>query len=205
MTTFADFQAYYLRKVWRTGDADLTQDLPKLIREAEARIARDFRDNFMVKSYNTVLSAGRVVPLPGDFKEMMSISHNGTKFAEAVTFPQLVLSQADRDGEFRGPYYAIMGDSLYFRGTATAEAPVNIVMTYFADIVPYHTEPAIPFYDLHPDFYTAALNIQVYDYLREFEMKQQNENDYNNLLDGMIRQSNYARYPSGQISMPMPR
>jgi len=55
------------------------------------------------------------------------------------------------------------------------------------------------FYDANPDFFLAALDVQVYTYLREFELSQEKNNNYAVLLETMIRNSNYARWPSGSL------
>lgn len=205
MTSFADFQAYYLRKIWREGDADLTNDLPKLVREAESRIKRDLRDWTLATTANLELTSGNVFTLPGDFRELISGSVNGHPLRSSIPATQLHRNKYDVEGPLIGDSYSIMGRTLMVRGEASAIIPGNLSITYFMDLVPYELEPANPFYDLHQDFYIAALNVFAYDYIREFELKAMNEEAYNTLLDSMIRNSNYARFPSGQLVMPTPR
>lgn len=206
MTTFADFQGYYLRKVWRTGDAELTSDLPLLVKEAESRIRRDLRDQALTTTGLVTITEGNGYDLPGDFRELISASASGHRLTQAVSMQDLHRSARDQEDEICGPYYTILGNRLFVRGLATPLRPSTLSITYFMGIKPYAdvTEGETPFYDTNPDFYIAALNVFVYDYLREFELKQQNEVAYGELLDSMIRNSNYARFPSGLTGMPLP-
>lgn len=203
MTTFAEFQEYYLREIWRTGDSDLTTDLPRLIKKAEARIKRDLREQGLVSTFETTITDGREVDLPADFSELVSYDLGKGNVNSVVSYPELHTGCYFDQGPVRGPA-AILGNKMYFRGSALTEAPATIRLTYQMGIVPYDANPAIPFYDQHPDFYVAALNVYVYEYLREFENKASNDQTYMDLLDSMTRNSNYARFPSGQIALPMP-
>lgn len=205
MTSFADFQAYYLRKIWRTGDAELTEDLPSLIREAESRIKRDLRDWTLATTASFEIFNGNAFTLPGDFRELISASLNGAPLLTSIPVTQLHRNKYDIEGPLLGGSYSIVGRKLLVRGEASTVIPGALSMTYFMDLIPYELEPEIPFYDLHQDFYIAALNVFAYDYIREFELKSMNEETYNVLLDSMIRNSNYARFPSGQLSLSIPR
>lgn len=198
MTTFADFQTYYLRKVWRTGDAELTGDLPLLVKEAESRIRRDLRDQKLATTANVVATTGSFFELPADFQELISGTVNGKRLTMAVPMQDLYRSARDQEDDMTGPFYSVLGNRLFVRGRVSL-IPAVADITYFMGITPYAdvAGASVPFYDAHPDFYIAALNVFVYDYLREFELKQQNEAAYGELLDSMIRNSNYARFPSG--------
>lgn len=195
MTTYAEFQTNYIDDLWRTGDTALASALPRMMKKAEAQISRDLRDSDMVTmTALSVAEGANFIDLPADFREVIAVVIN----AETVLSSTGVTSSPDRSK------YAILGNKLYLPYQAIAASPIEVHMTYYMGIVPYETEPAVPFYDKHPDFYTAALNVHAYDYLREFTLKAQNEATYESLKEGMIRSSNYARWPSGQLAGVFP-
>lgn len=207
MTTLADFSAYYLRSIWRTGDAELEQDLPRLIREAEARISRDLRDTrLIVEAAFLSVYPSSTVPLPPDFKELVTLELEGGRLARAVSTDTIDIIRARDNASYRfnerSPYvyYSILGNSILFNRTDNADLLGR--MRYYAGITPMTNEEH-NFYDLHPDFFKAALNVQVYNYLREFELSQEHNGNYGAILEEMRRQSNYTMFPSGQLVSPL--
>ena len=81
----------------------------------------------------------------------------------------------------------------------TVAEPENYTMFYYGELTPYSTDPASPFRDDHPDFYQAAVDIHILDYLKSFEEKANKEKEYLGLLEDMITASNYRALPSGQM------
>ena len=206
MTTYSEFQDYYTEKMWRTGDTAWTTNLPTLIRKAEARISRDLRVNDLY----TDESGDVTVPYidrPGDFREMVSLQYVDTtgnlrNSATALPLQQFVgySSKFDQgDTSYAGCYYTVTADQIKLLANASVEAPVGYQMTYIRGITGYETDPAEPFYDLEPDFFEAALNIQAYDWLKDYNLVQTYNDEYTRLLNGMVTDSNYKIFPSGQL------
>lgn len=201
MTTVLDFRAYYLRRVWREGDTALISDFPLLVKEAEARISRDFREWRLVNSATEVVPSNNYFDLPADFGEMLSLSVAGRPYTAIGSADFLRLP-----ARCALPNYSLSAASVFFnRGDVTD--PVTVDYTYYMNVQPmdFVADGAeAGFYDLHPDFFLAALDVQVYTYMRDFDLSAENNSKYGGLLETMQRDSNYKMFPSGQLGSPMP-
>lgn len=236
MTTLSEFSAYYLRSIWREGDAALTADLPRLIKEAEARISRDLRDaNLIATTTIGFPIATDSLPLPPDFRELVSVDFYHGISAQAVSYPTLMRIREFHRQYENDPvmYYAIQGGRIHFSKWMEADEPVvasspsnpssiyaaaklaitapgvvyseatAATITYHRGITPMNNTDEVSFYDLHPDFFLAAVHVQAYSYMRDFELSAEYNTKYANLLEDMRRQSNYTMYPSGQLGSPL--
>ena len=201
MTTVQRFSEYYLRRLWRVGDQDLEQDLPQLVKEAEARMSRDIRENSLVNSL-TLIAAPEddFFPLPADYNELISFSPDGVYPATLVSMEDLSrIRHVTPEG--RTDVFAMQGNSLYVARGAH-DMFLNGTLVYHMKVPPAdmtNENAEMPFYDLHPDFFLAALDAQTYSYLREYELSQEKNTIYLSLVETMIRQGNYARWPSGAL------
>ena len=206
MTTYADFKAFYLREIWREGDAALEGDLDRLIKRAEAKMSRDLRQQNLQASFVFPLlgNVTNTVPLPGDFRELVNLYVDGKslKSVDATRFPEY-MDDYWLNG-FPCTTYCISGGYIMLNARAPITVGNSLAMTYYRGITPYASNPVTPFYDTNPDFYTAAVNTEVYQYLRDFELSAEYNGKYTKLLEDMQRDSNYAQWPSGQLDMPLP-
>lgn len=204
MTTLAEFTPYYLRSVWREGDAALTQDLPRLVKEAEARISRDIRDARIMGVFDlAVVSPDTSAPLPADFREIADVSFAGGVQARAVPFSQLQDVRARRLWHGASVFhYSIYNDAVHVLLGDNLAVAARI--SYYAGLAPFDKvkDGQQSFYDMHPDFFLSALNAQVQNYLRDFELAAAFETKYAALLEDMRRESYYIAYPSGQLPSP---
>lgn len=203
MTTVEKFTNYYLRRLWREGDQDLTDDLPNLVREAEARMSRDIRENSLVgEATLTAQPDENFFVLPADFSELISFNAGSEFPATLVTMDELFrISRVTAEG--RSDVYAIQGNKIYVARGRRQDTFLDATIAYHMKMVPADMsdqQAEMEFYDLHPDFFLAALDVQVYAYLREYELSQEKNTTYNNLTETMIRQANYAKWPSGQLN-----
>lgn len=207
MTTYAEFQEYYTRQMWRVGDTEWQQDLPRLIRNAEAKISRDLRHNSIIGSASYSAVDSSALPLPGDFKEaLVIIVQNDRPLTPLALSPREWVEKQLMQGAFEPlpGYYAIFDKHLYVNVGASASNPIPISVTYYRGLEPYDTDPSEPFYDAHPDFYEAALNVQAYKYLKDYELSAENNTQYDGLLNAMRAESEYLLYPTGQIAVQLP-
>lgn len=210
MTTFADFQSYYTRKMWRVGDADWATDLPRLVKKAEARINRDLRQTEL--STSTVISAtANSFTMPADAREISSLSTAASPASAAARAmsPSEYTSMLNQYGSTQRNYdrfFSVTGNTVHYETGATVDAPVSINLSYMMGITPYADYAGVgdSFYDSNPDFYEAALNIEAYEYLKDFDLASIYEAKYVSVLDSMRADSEYHRYPSGQISNRLP-
>lgn len=203
MTTYVEFKEFYLREIWREGDQALELDLDKLVKRAEAHISRALRQTAVVLSHTATIVVDNTA-LPGDFKEVISVSLDGkTLTLRDLAYEANSLSPTRLAYE-QGTCYWIKGDTLSLNLPVIVSPSRELTMVYYAGIVPYASEPLLPFYDKHPDFYTAALNVEVYSYLRDFDLSAEYNTKFATLLEEMQRESNYMMYPSGQLQTPMP-
>jgi len=164
MTTYAEFQSYVIRTVWRTGDQDLTSDLPMLIKAAEARINRDIADiTLETTATETAVDGNNVFDLPSDYKAMKSVT---PIVLSTGIVPLPPLNAADIQAG--APGWAINAGKLIVRVPEGGAGDLNY--NYIMKLVPYSDDPADPFYDKQPDFYMAAVLMQVFPYLREYEL-----------------------------------
>lgn len=207
MTTYAEFQDYYTREMWRVGDVDWQQDLPTLIKKAEAKISRDLRHNAIIGSTSFVAVDSSPLPLPGDFKEaLIVIVQNNRPLTPLAMSARAWAAEQLKQGvsEPLPGYYAIFDKKLHINVGGSAENPIPVSITYYRGLEPYESDPAEPFYDTNPDFYEAALNVQAYKYLKDYELSAENNSQYDMLLEAMRAESEYLRYPSGQIAVQLP-
>jgi hypothetical protein len=207
--TYTQFKEYYTRKMWRVGDVDWNTDLDTLIDKAEGKISRDLNhmDLWQVTLENTT---DNIVVLPADCGEILSVVVTGAPFkaATAISRRQWDAIENSEGGtaSIAGKYYSIFGPLLYVTTAATPSNPQQVVIEYNMGIKPYKNYvpgPADtqvePFYSKHQDFYEAALNMQAYDYLKDFQLSQKYDADYGILLEDMRRDANYRKYGSGQL------
>lgn len=203
MTTVTDFVGYYLRRLWREGDQDLTDDLPRLVKEAEARISRDIRENNLVHTEIISSSAPDThINLPADFNELVSVSFDGGPPSTLIEAAQLSRYRSVTPHDENLSVFSIQGNKLWFlRGAAIYD--YSVAVTYHMKPIPatmHLPDSDMVFYDLHPDFFLAALDVQTYAYLREYDLSGEKNSVYTNLIETMVRQSNYAQWPSGQLN-----
>lgn len=210
MTTFADFQSYYTRKLWRVGDSDWVTDLPVLVKKAEARINRDLRYTDMSASV-VVAATADTFPMPSDAREITSLSCSDDADAGSASamspsdYRTMLGSYGTATGHY-GKHFSITGSTVHFVTGATVSVPVNLDLSYYMGLVAYADFGGVgdAFYDTYPDFYEAALNIEAYEYLKDFDLASIYEAKYVSVLESMRADSEYRRYPSGQISNRLP-
>lgn len=205
MTSYAEFAPYYLRSIWREGDDALTEDLPRLVKEAEARISRDLRDaNIVTTQEVLVVPPEDTVPLPADFRELLKLDFVSERVSRAVS-PDSMNAIRRQENSYRDAniiYYSIYGGNINLARWDVGI--IGLTMTYYMGIKPFSTIPDTPsFYDRHPDFFLAALNVQTYSYMRDFDLSNEYNSKYGALLEDMRRESNYTMYPSGQLTTPL--
>ena len=202
--TYDDFKTYYTRGKWRTGDTDWDTDLPQLIRKAESRISRDLRRQDIMAATEIPVTEPEF-SLPSDVREIASIRLKGDQYPQGQflnldKFRQIQQNSQNEGSYFKGKYFAQVGNKILMTGTVDASAPDTVLLDYYMGIEPYENDPAIPFYDIHPDFYEAAVNIQSYEYLKDYETASIYETTYSGLLEDMIREGEYKTHPAGQIA-----
>lgn len=211
MPTYDEFKSYYTRKMWRQGDTDWETDLPQLIRKAEAQISRDLR-------YQDLMTTGSVEPLadpsfqvPADCREFVSIRLRGDNYKQGKFISPDLFREFEntpsKQLEPAGTYWCQIGNTVRTIGNITDQDGnyFAVDFDYYVGITPFEDTPAgSSFYDLHPDFYEAALNVQAYDYLKDFELSSLYEGKYQSLLEDMRRESEYKQFPSGLIDVQLP-
>jgi hypothetical protein len=204
---YAEFQAYFTRKHWRTGDAEWMTDLPQLIQKAEARINRDLRYQAVMATTSIAITAD-TFELPGDLREIASLKlATSNSPAVAVSLPRYrELEERLSAGQTSliGTAFATLGKDCLLLANASVDNPNTVNLDYYMGITPYKTDPLVPFYDLHPDFYEAALNVQAYEYLKNFDLSGEYNSQYATLLEAMRAESEYLERPSGQIATALP-
>ena len=205
MTTFADFQVYFMRLMWRTGDTDFQTDLPMLVKKAEARINRDLRLIGQKSEYVGFLENDDFFDLPPDYVEASAVTVAGYPgFLRPITWQDM---QARRAGGRYSMSFAQDGNTMYINLQPDSTNPPEFRVSYFAKAAPFENvdDPEVEtFYDKYPDFYEAALRVQCYDYLREFELSAEYNGKYQQLLDGMREFNSRQEFPAGAIPVQLP-
>lgn len=203
MTTIADFVGYYLRRLWREGDADLTSDLPRLVKEAEARMSRDIREHSIAKNVVLVAEPGDdFFTLPADYSELISLNLADGQASRLVSVDELSRIRAVTP-QGRADVFALLANRIYFsRGAVEPTHYISAPLAYHIKVPPAPMDTPdgeMGFYDVNPDYFLAALDVQSYAYLREYDLSSEKNAIYGSLLETMIRNSNYARWPSGTL------
>ena len=174
-------------------------------KEAEARISRDLRDGNIVTTQEVlVVPPADAFPLPADFRELIKLDFVSERVARAVS-PDSMNAIRRQENNYRDAniiYYSIYGGNINIARWDVGIIGMN--MTYHMGIQPFALTPDTPsFYDRHPDFFLAALNVQTYNYMRDFDLSNEYNGKYAALLEDMRRESNYTMYPSGQLTTPL--
>lgn len=203
MTTVTDFVGYYLRRLWREGDQDLIKDLPQLVKEAEARMSRDIREHSIAKNVVLVAEPGNdFFTLPADYSEFISLNLADEQPSRLIGMDELSRIRAVTP-QGRADVFALFGNRIYFaRGKVDTTSYISAPLAYHIKVPPAPMDTVdgvMDFYDANPDYFLAALDVQTYTYLREYELSSEKNAIYGSLLETMIRNSNYARWPSGTL------
>lgn len=207
MTTFVEFTEYFLRLMWRTGDADFEADLPRLIKKAEARINRDLRQIGMTAEYLGSLDGVDSFELPSDYVEARSLTIDGTNaIFRATTWQEMAARRSD--GVTFTNTFAQDGNSMYVNINPNSGVVQWVRMSYYTKVRPFDTvtdeDDDTVFYDQHPDFFEAALRVQCYDYLREFELSAEFNGKYQQLLETMKELKISQEFPAGALPVQLP-
>lgn len=127
----------------RTADTDLDAALPTLLRNVEARLAREVYHHSMVGTTSLFWSTGNNISLPTNTLEAISLTLVSDSQAEL----QLVSSEVLREGPYFGStgnpcVYAIEGRNIYFAPVPVAPTGGAVVQLFdlvhlqrFADMV----------------------------------------------------------------------
>lgn len=209
MTTFTEFQEYFIRLMWRVGDTEFADDLPRLIKKAEARINRDLRQIGMVSEYLGSLEGTDSFELPLDYVEARSLTIDGVSaIFRAITWQEMAARRSN--GTTFSNTYAQDGGDMYVNINPNSGVAQWVRMSYYCKVRPYdtvtdeNTPTSEIFYDQHPDFYEAALRVQCYDYLREFELSAEFNGKYEQLLASMRELKISQEFPAGALPVQLP-
>jgi hypothetical protein len=199
---YVDFKAYLLRALWRTGDADFEADLDVLVRKAESRINRDLREITATKSVEIVITSN-TFDLPTDYVEATAVVIQSQGLYLSPTTVQRFIALDDQDAT--GNLFVIVGRQMRVLQNPTAIEPMTILLTYYFKAPAFATIIGdSQFYEDAPDFYEAAVRVQCYDYLREFELSAEYNGVYAGLLESMEKDSIRREFPAGPIDCPLP-
>ena len=211
MTTYAEFQQYYIRKLWRDGDTSFASDLPVQMKQAEARINRDIRHYTLTKTFNDAAYDGTPVILPADYSQAQAVYIENEPAAQVTTrqgLHNINLALTDHDSVYRGrngQFIAIEGNTLLITSSASIADPLNLTIVYVPKVPAYEDHvTGDSYYDENPDFYLCAVDIYAYDYLMD-EVKSSNAiAKYNGLVEDMREDQIRKKFPLGAIHQPMP-
>jgi hypothetical protein len=202
-TTYADFQDYVLRTLWRTGDTELTADLPQLIREAEARMSRDLRieDNTTIAQFSMTANDEA---LPSDYAQMRSVEFGQYGLAAYIT-PQEYNKKAMGYKDQVPPFYTVMTKSLYVLGNIGATTPLDVSLLYYHKVPPYEDNATLnQFYEDYPDMYLACVLTQTYAYLRDPAASQIFGSKYGELAQSVMDNEVGRKYAGSELYMDLP-
>ena len=207
MTTFTEFQEYFIRLMWRTGDTEFANDLPRLVKKAEARINRDLRQIGMTAEYLGTLEGVDRFELPLDYVEARSVTIDGINAVfRAITWQEMAARRSD--GTTFSNTYAQDGGYMYLNINPNSGVVQWVRMSYYSKVRPFDTvedeNDTTGFYDQHPDFFEAALRVQCYDYLREFELSAEFNGKYEQLLNTMKELKISQEFPAGALPVQLP-
>ena len=204
-TSYADFQTYVLRTLWRVGDADLTSDLPRLIREAEARMSRDLRIEDNTTIFEHTFESNEVA-LPADYQEIRSVDFEPWGTAAYITPQQYAKKLVDnRDNIQPPPFYTVMTKRLLLLGNIGVDSSVDVSVLYYTKLPPFEDNTDLnQFYEDYPDMYLAAVLQRTYVYMRDTEKAGIFEQQYANLAQSVMDNEGSRKYAGAPIHMGLP-
>ncbi len=204
-TTYADFQTYVLRTLWREGDADLTLDMPQLIREAEARMSRDLRIEDNLSIFSTTITEN-FVDLPVDYQEIKSVDFLPKGAAAYITQQQyngrVHFFESDAQPP---PFYTIFTKKLFVLGSIGDDNPLDISLLYYTKLPAFEDNTDLnQFYEDYPDIYLAAVLQRTYIHMRENERAGIFEKQYADLANSVMINEVARKRSGGPLHMALP-
>ena len=183
----------------RNGDTDLDADLPFILRNAEARLAREVVHSSQVV-VATLELAGRSAALPADCLELRSITKQGSRSRklELVT-PEVLRESTLWDASGDPGYYAVERRDVYFAPAASVDTPVTLDISYFARFDPLQEDGDTNYLlSNHFDLYLYAVLAEACIFLQDERLALQFEAKYVDIRRRLIEQDGDFRH-SGSV------
>ena len=204
---YADFQTYMLERTWRVGDAAIITHFDTLVHNAEKAIMRTVKMYELTKTHNETITTNPWT-LPSDYKELISLMIDGdTMYHQAATAAHNreevaanLLSNQNSDR----PGFSVIGDTIVFDRSISADNSAVITMDYYFELVPYITEPADPFRDEYPEIFDAAVAWQIYDFSKDAEGKAEQEKIFTSAAEALKQDQLRHQFPAGPMKIRLP-
>lgn len=197
--TRAEFEAYLLRLLWRSGDTDLTGDLPLIIRMGEARLTRDLI--VLRRSRMTSLVAdSQLIPYPDDYHAIRLLADPGGAYTY-VTPSDWADRIAKKSCERA---YTLTGEGILLTGQSiTPETPLSLIHSYYTTL-PSYTDAETWVQQNYFDLYTHACLINSATYLQADERVGVWNTFYNEELASVIADDGRRTYNGSPLRQRMP-
>lgn len=189
--TYSQFKDYILDFLWRQNDTDLSNNLDKIIRMADAELNRKL--NIQKREVSTTIAPEQEdYLLPSDFYQMISLSNlqperqRQRSEMRATTKQQISDLRARTDSQYIEPYYYVQrsdsGRVLYLVGPYSATNPGSFDLTYRTAVPDYETDDSSWVEEEYLDLYVYTVAKHVSVFLREEERIQFFSNLMNDAL-----------------------
>lgn len=198
ITTYSELQSAVADWLNR---ADLTYVIPTFISLGEAQINRVLRTHDMIKRSTATIDTDYFT-VPSDWLETISMvnTSNRNEVFTYVTYEHLNrLEHIPLSGNSR--YYTLIDGKFLIYPAASAEAPINVELVYYAKI-PALSDSNTTNWLLtrSPDVYLYAALSQAEPYLKNDERVQLWAAAMSSAIDNMQMEGERAKRPSGSLS-----
>lgn len=174
--SFSTFTTNVQNLAWRPNDTELSSALAWLSTLAESRLNRDLRLRKMMTSASLTVSPPNDPDLPSDFLEAISAKYveSASGVSDQIRFitPQQMDDIKERYETPSCMYAAVVGADLVIHKMpeTVASGTQTVTLQYYGKVPVFSTADSSWLYDDHPDLYTAAVMMQVGDFIREDEL-----------------------------------
>jgi hypothetical protein len=202
--TYQEYKDYIISYLWKKGDQVLIDNLDNLIRQGEAMLTREVRDEYRHTSVYLPTPTD-LTPLPADYRSMRQVTDTSNKLGEfTYVSPAEVYGSRDRYNNQWRPIYSLEGDALLLCGP-TADPTRSLQIDYVRKIADYKTSDESWFNDREPDIFLYATLYQTAPFLREDERVQLWQGLYKDAVAVLNEESAHQRERGVYGAMPLPR
>ena len=210
VSDYQSFKDYLITFLWKKGDQVLIDNLDNLIRQGEASINRELREEQRHAATDLTISA-QDMPLPSDYYSMRQVSDATGQLGEFqyVTPAELKGRRQRSYSNTMWPIYSLEDTTILFSGPTTTDNPTvtdNVVSIDYVRKAPQFMDTDVSWLTTdNLDLLTYATLYHTAPFLREDERVQLWQGMYKDIIMTLNEQSAHEKQRGVYGMTPLPR
>lgn len=210
VSDYQSFKDYLITFLWKKGDQVLIDNLDNLIRQGEASINRELREEQRHHSVELTITDQKM-PLPDDYYSMRQVTPLEGNLGEFnyVSPAELRGRRARSYSNNFWPIYSLENDNILFSGPTTTDNPavtdLVVVMDYVRKAPKFLDTDESWLVEDNLDLLTYATLFHTAPFLREDERIATWTGMYKDIINTMNEQSAHEKQRGVYGAMPLPR